>query len=252
MQAGPSIQVFLHILFTFVPKRRKLGGPFGKKAGKKKVVPTVPGKNCGYSVSGIASVTGLAALALIVGVVSATFVRAGNDARDVIALAVPDVPLRLGWDRERRAFAARLTRGYGIQDDDAVEFAGWILEASVRQELEPELLASLVMTESSFRQGRPLDHGRGGTGPGSTGSLAPVLRCRPKRPRAEPVLRSVDSGLLPRCLRPRKPIHPPSAEECALRAYNVGFRNRNNVYFVDAAKRYLAKIDRYREPLSES
>ena len=39
------------------------------------------------------------------------------------------------------------------------------------------------------------------------------------------------------------------AEECALRAYNVGFGNRNNVYFLAAATRYLDKIDRYRASL---
>ena len=34
----------------------------------------------------------------------------------------------------------------------AEEFAGWILEASARQQLAPELLASLVLAESTFRK----------------------------------------------------------------------------------------------------
>ena len=85
-------------------------------------MPTVPGKNCGYSVSGVASLTGLAVLALLVGVASATFVRANEGARDVVNLAVPARAAEPVWDAERRAFAARLQRGYGIDHDAAVEF----------------------------------------------------------------------------------------------------------------------------------
>ena len=214
-------------------------------------MPTVPGKNCGYSVSGIASVTGLAALALIVGVASATFVRADHGARDVVDLAVPDVPSRNAWDGERRAFAARLTRGYGIQDEDAVELAGWILEASVRQELEPELLASLVMTESSFRR-----DARSITGAVGLAQVRPDLWRQFCGADLNDPEQNLYCGALIlgyyRDVCARETDTPTLAEECALRAYNVGFRNRNNVYFVDAAKRYLAKIDRYREPLSES
>ena len=32
---------------------------------------------------------------------------------------------------------------------------------------------------------------------------------------------------------------------CALRSYNVGYRNRDNRHFDAAADRYLAKIQRY-------
>ena len=252
MQAGTHWifpQLFLHFLFTFALKKRKLRSPFGKKQGS--VMPTVPGKNCGYSVSGIASVTGLAALALIVGVASATYVRAGDDARDVVALAVPDVASRDAWDGERRAFAARLTRGYGIQDEDAVEFAGWILEASVRQELEPELLASLVMTESSFRR-----NARSTTGAVGPAQVRPDLWRQFCGADLNDPEQNLYCGALIlgyyRDVCARGTETPTLAEQCALRAYNVGFSNRNNVYFVDAAKRYLAKIDRYRESLSES
>ena len=35
------------------------------------------------------------------------------------------------------------------------------------------------------------------------------------------------------------------AEACALRSYNVGYRNRDNRYFAAAADRYLAKIERH-------
>lgn len=213
-------------------------------------MPTVPGRNCGYSVSGVASLTGLAVLALVVGVVSATFVRANEGARDVVNLAVPARPAEPGWDAERRAFAARLQKGYGIDHDAAVEFAGWILEASVRQDLEPELLASVVMVESSFRKNvRSI-----------TGAVGPA-QVRPDLWRHfcggdlhDPEQNLYCGALI---LRHYRDVCADTtansltlAEECALRAYNVGLGNRNNVYFLAAATRYLDKIDRYREPLS--
>jgi len=213
-------------------------------------VRTVPAKNCGgYSVSGVASLTGLAFLALVVGVTSATFVRANDGVRDVVNLTVPERPSEPGWDAERRAFAARLEQGYGIDHDAAVEFAGWILEASVRQGLEPELLASVVMTESSFRK-----NARSSTGAVGPAQVRPDLWrqfCGTDLYDPEQNLycgaqilrhyRDVCAGASPDSLT--------LAEECALRAYNVGFGNRNNVYFLAAATRYLDKIDRYRAPL---
>ena len=45
---------------------------------------------------------------------------------------------------------------------------------------------------------------------------------------------------------------PEDARACALRSYNVGYRNRNNVYFMPAANRYVAKIDRHLAPLVDS
>lgn len=211
---------------------------------------TIPGKNCGYSVSGVASLTGLAVLALVVGVTSATFVRANEGGRDVVDLTVPAQPAEPGWDAQRRAFAARLQRGYGIGHDVAVEFAGWILEASVRQNLEPELLASVVMTESSFRKdARSI-----------TGAVGPA-QVRPDLWRQfcggdlyDPEQNLYCGALILRHYRDICAASTPDsltlAQECALRAYNVGFGNRNNVYYLAATTRYLDKIDRYRESLA--
>jgi len=212
-------------------------------------VPTGPGKNCGYSVSGVASLTGLAVLALVVGVASATFVRANEGARDVVNLAVPERPAEPGWEADRRAFAARLQGGYGIDHDAAVEFAGWILEASVRQDLEPELLASVVMVESSFRK-----KARSVTGAVGPAQVRPDLWWQfcggdLHDPEQNLYCGAHILGYYRDVCALTSPDSPTLAEECALRAYNVGFGNRNNVYFVAAATRYLDKIDRYRESL---
>jgi soluble lytic murein transglycosylase-like protein len=56
------------------------------------------------------------------------------------------------WDQEVQAFADKVSQAFGVQRSTASQFADWILEASERQDLDPELLASLVHTESTFRK----------------------------------------------------------------------------------------------------
>ena len=46
------------------------------------------------------------------------------------------------WNQETAAFAHGLERGYRLRPQVAAEFAGWILEAAVRQRLQPELVAA--------------------------------------------------------------------------------------------------------------
>ena len=210
------------------------------------------GRASGYSVSGLASVTGLAALALVVGVASATFVRAGDDPRAVAAVTVPQAQSRMAWDDERRAFAARLTHGYGIDDADAIDFAGWILEASVRQDLAPELLASLVMTESTFRRDARSPLGAVGPAQVRPDLWRGLCGADLDDPEQNVYCGAQILGHYRDVCAGRTARTPTLAEDCALRSYNVGFRNRNNVFFVEAAKRYLNKIDRYREPLKET
>ena len=67
------------------------------------------------------------------------------------ALPAPE-QTRMPWNSEVDAFGHKVARAFGVRRSTATEFAGWILEASERQELAPELLASLVLTESSFRK----------------------------------------------------------------------------------------------------
>ena len=95
--------------------------------------------------AGALVLAGCAAFAL------ATVADAQRYARVAFALpaaATPSIP----WEEERAAFADRMTRALDIHPAVAGEFAEWILEAAHRQELEPELVASLVLAESSFRK----------------------------------------------------------------------------------------------------
>ena len=46
----------------------------------------------------------------------------------------------------------KIHRAFGVSAPVALEFSGWILEGANRQDLPPELLASLVFAESTFRK----------------------------------------------------------------------------------------------------
>lgn len=157
-----------------------------------------------------------------------------------IAFAVPAVArAAVPWKSEVDAFGYKVSLAFGVGRSTANEFAGWILEASERQGLEPELLASLVLTESSFRK-----HARssvGAIGPaqvrpeywesfcGSTNNLhdpAENIYCGAQ----------VLSHLKERC---------DDDTSCALQAYNVGINSSE----MRAPSRYVTKIDRYREHL---
>jgi len=149
------------------------------------------------------------------------------------AAAEPGEP----WGHTVDVFAHKVSQAFGVRRSDASEFATWILEASERQELDPELLASLVHTESTFRKNARSV--KGAVGPaqvkpkvwsefcGTTNLLDPAenIYCGAQ----------VLSHLRDEC----------GDELCALQAYNtgkVGIR-------MNAARRYVAKIDRARDRL---
>lgn len=56
------------------------------------------------------------------------------------------------WEQRKAAFGWRVHEAFDTPLDRAIEFAGWIIEAADRQQQAPELIASLVFTESSFRK----------------------------------------------------------------------------------------------------
>ncbi|NIP14502.1 MAG: transglycosylase SLT domain-containing protein [Pseudomonadales bacterium] len=143
----------------------------------------------------------------------------------------------VSWNTEVNEFGTKVAQAFGVRASTATEFAGWILEASTRQELEPELLASLVLTESSFRK-NVRSH---------VGAIGPA-QVRPEfwsnfcgisnlHDPAENIYcgAQVLSYLRDRC----------GDEGCALHAYNVGLYAPRH----QAGHRYVAKIDHYREQL---
>ena len=191
---------------------------------------------------------------------SATFLRAArtasifarDDVRTEISIDLPDPAYdRPTWPEERATFGARLAAGYQLEEHVAVEFAGWILEASTRQSLAPELLASLVMTESSFR--KDVRSSVGAIGPTQVQPLLWDEYCSVDLKNPEENIycgAQILAYYRERCATALTTSE--DAQSCALRAYNVGYRNRNNVYFLPAANRYVAKINRHLAPLTNT
>ena len=203
------------------------------------------------AVDGAARRGALALLVLCAGA-TAVFARSDAEVTRTVALAIPPaVAAKAHWHEERDAFAAKLVRGYGLNHDVAREFTGWILEASVRQGLAAELLASLVVTESSFR--KHVRSPAGATGPAQVradlwGEFCGGFLDHPDQNvycGAQILAYYHDVCRL-------DAAEAADAEACALRSYNVGYGNRRNSYFVAAAARYLAKIDRYRSLLEDA
>lgn len=154
-----------------------------------------------------------------------------------IAFAMPAATSRLIRQKEVAHFGNRVSDAFGIQGSIANEFADWILEASERQGIKPELLASLVVTESSFRK----------TAQSHVGAIGPA-QVRPEywgdfcgaRDQLHDPEQNVYCGaqvlshMLDRC---------EGDMTCALAAYNVGPYARG--HRDEAANRYVKKIDRY-------
>lgn len=136
-------------------------------------------------------------------------------------------------DQQAQEFASRLVAGFGLRPSVALEFADWILEAAERQHLQPDLVASLVFAESSFR--KSVQSHVGAVGPaqvrpnywsefcGRTDLTDPEqnIYCGTQ----------VLGYLLERCA---------GDQTCALAAYNIGINSKRRA----AGLRYVAKIDR--------
>ncbi len=158
-----------------------------------------------------------------------------------IAMAKPAAMIRTIRQTDVEQFGNKVSYAFGIDDNVATEFADWILEASERQHIAPELLASLVITESSFRK-----HARSNVGAIGPAQIRPdywASFCGTSD-LADPEQNiycgaQILSYLLERC---------DGDQACALAAYNVGpYADREH-----AARRYVSKIDRYLDSLENA
>ncbi|MEM7003462.1 MAG: lytic transglycosylase domain-containing protein [Pseudomonadota bacterium] len=160
-----------------------------------------------------------------------------------VAMAKPAAQHRLIRQTEVAQFGSKVSTAFGIKDQVATEFADWILEASERQGLTPELLASLVVTESSFRKYARSQVGAVGPAqvrPEYWGSFCGASTQGLSDPEENIYCGAqILSHLLERCDGDRA---------CALAAYNIGPYGKRDA----AARRYLAKIDRYLASLEDA
>jgi soluble lytic murein transglycosylase-like protein len=155
-----------------------------------------------------------------------------------LAFAIPAAErVMVPWQSEVDAFGHKVSRAFGVHPKTAQEFATWILEASERHQLEPDLLASLVHTESTFRK-----HARsrvGAVGPAQVRPNYWASFCGSNlHDPGENIYcgAQVLSHLRDEC---------GGDDVCALHAYNLGQYSNQ----VQAGRRYVAKIDRARDRL---
>ena len=151
---------------------------------------------------------------------------------ELATLNIPISVSRPSFEEEVLPLANQISSAFGIDQAKAIEFGGWILEASDRQDLSTELLASLIFTESSFRK----------YASSSVGAIGPA--------QVRPDLWGDFCGGVD-LYDPEQNIYCGAQVlrhfyercdddfDCALSAYNVGLNGTNKF----AANRYLRKVD---------
>jgi hypothetical protein len=149
-----------------------------------------------------------------------------------VELALPDLVIQT-HPQKAEAFSQKLVAGFGLKEAVAKEFSGWILEAAARQHLQPELVASLVFVESSFRKGARSHVGAVGPAqvrPHYWGEFCGQVNLQD--PEQNIYCGTQILGyMLERC---------GGDQVCALAAYNIGLNSKRRA----AGLRYVAKIDR--------
>lgn len=157
----------------------------------------------------------------------------------VLLFAKPQLGL-LAYDVEVANLGSRISTAFGIERVKAEEFSHWLIEASERQGISPDVLASLVLTESSFRKHvrSPL----GAVGPAQVRPDYWAAFCGQDHlndPEQNVYCGAQVLGhLQERC---------DGDLVCALGSYNVGPNARKG----RAAARYVAKIDLHLERLEQ-
>ena len=165
--------------------------------------------------------------------------------------AIP-APMRpsVTWETERASFAERIHQGFGVSAPVALEFSGWILEGAQRQDLPPELLASLVFAESTFRTAA--QSSMGAIGPAQVRSRYWQSFCGGDLADPEQNIycgAQILGRFHERCGDvsgvPGYGHFSASVRDhfCALKSYNVGPSKRGSALWRNAGMRYLDKIE---------
>ena len=156
-----------------------------------------------------------------------------DDGLETYAVAKP-FHVSQTWEQRRVAFGQRVHEAFGTPFNRAHEFAGWILEAADRQQLAPELIASLVFTESSFRKQARSPAGAIGPAQIKPRYWADFCGVRDLRDPEQNIYcgAQVLAHLEDRC----------GGLACALASYNVGF----SAWQRQAGLRYVSRIERHR------
>ena len=181
---------------------------------------------------------GLCALSLVVGL-AWLHTNAPIPEQRVMPFAKPQLGQH-AYNVEVAHLGARISSAFGIKPLRAEEFSHWLIEASERQRISVDVLASLVLTESSCRKN--VRSHVGAVGPAQVRPDYWAAFCGQDHlndPEQNVYCGAQVLGhLLERC---------DGDLVCALGSYNVGPNARKG----PAAARYVAKIDLHLERLEQ-
>lgn len=140
------------------------------------------------------------------------------------------------WNDEIKSYALRLQDAYGIEGSKAKQFSEWILLAAYEHNLSPDLISSVIMTESSFRTNVV----------SKAGAVGPV-QVRPKywSDSCGDLNNPLDNIRCGAMVLQRYSKEANGNVKVALKMYNVGPTNYRQNKMVDASNRYVTKIARH-------
>ena len=159
--------------------------------------------------------------------------------RDFALILPIDPKAEITWQDEVEQFANKLSEAYNLNHKTATEFSPWLLEAAERQQVTPELLASLIYTESSFR--KYVSSHVGAVGPAQVRPVFWESYCGSKELSSNPA-ENIYCGA--QVLAYFREVCEQDMK-CALQSYNVGFTSFKKGAYIQARKRYLAKVNKH-------
>lgn len=179
----------------------------------------------------------MAGIVLFVGGLS-TYSSSTHPTRITIPLE-PDLEDYSGitYEEEYHYFASLLAEAYKLDRAKSIDFAQWIMTSSLYNNVPKQILAGVIMTESSFRIN--VTSRVGATGPAQVRPIFWEDECSGDLTNPSD---NIDcAGLI---LRRYYEKYCEEDWQCALKTYNVGPTNlKRSSYYRQAGQRYLEKVE---------
>jgi soluble lytic murein transglycosylase-like protein len=165
-----------------------------------------------------------------------------NDYRDYADASTPKLlPMHssstsVTFEEEVSKLSERMVKAYGINKDKSDKFAGWILEAEAYKQVPADLIATIIMTESTFRYNAV----------SSAGAVGPT-QVKPKYWSAScgDISNPRDNVLCGAHVLASYIKRANGNMKTAIKMYNVGPTNLESAEYRDASDRYYGKVARH-------
>lgn len=162
-----------------------------------------------------------------------------SDIPDLYAEMSREQAEREAFEAKVRSFAYQLRSTFGINPTRALNFSEWILVAVESTSIPKEIMAALVVSESSFRY--KLRSAVGAVGPAQVRPVFWEEKCGSGDLENDPEL-NIRCGVT--VLSEYLEKNCDGDMVCALQTYNVGPTNYHDPKFEGAKQRYISKIKR--------